>query len=83
MQSVFGRMGPTTATATQKEPQLKRKRKTTSSTPDLSLVVNGASNPVFGDRKKLTELKMKDFKVLYDWLQARGISCELDLKLKS
>ena len=33
------------------------KRKTTSSTPDLSLVVNGASNPVFGDRKQIDRAK--------------------------
>jgi hypothetical protein len=59
------------------------KLKITSSTPDLSLVVDGASNPIFGDRKKLTELKMEDFGVLYGWLQARGVSCELSVKLKS
>jgi hypothetical protein len=59
------------------------KLKITLSTPDLSLVVDGASNPIFGNRKKLTELKMEDFKVLYDWLQARGVSCELNVKLTS
>ena len=59
------------------------KLKITSSIPDLSLIVDGASTPIFGDRKKLTQLKMEEFKVLYDWLQARGVSCELNVKLKS
>ena len=46
------------------------KRRVDSSTPDLSLVMDDASNPIFGNRKQVTALNMVDFRVLHDWFQA-------------